>query len=319
MFTLRIGDPDALDDPEPQDNIPLGGKPDVWRAFKTLTGMYVKRYGILNEGQPYPDLLILPIYHMANVEFTPDEFRQIQAQAREFLEQERPTDDLVLDVLNTLAHAPLPLWSADRKDANTRGEGSRAATLIISPWALRGWGDDTKHFEHTYFMYCRRCGRVKVGASKDPKGRLRAVQPAHQTKCQRVFPGPTSWRLRLLATFSGNDQVRFRRRKFPGLYTRREWLPYVPSVKRFLSRAIEAGRADPGRGKLPLVPDWTLLRECQVFKQRRRRERGLLARILRVASTGAFGRSVGWHERVGRSYQKFLARRRPQRRGDVMP
>ena len=135
MFTLWIGDPDAEDDPETPDDITLGGEPDVRRAFMTLTDIYVKRYGMLNEGQPYPDLgqpypdlLMLPPYHMADVVFTPNEFRQIQEQARAFLAQENPKDDSVRDVLETLIHAQLPIWSAGRKDANARGEGSGSPT-----------------------------------------------------------------------------------------------------------------------------------------------------------------------------------------------
>jgi hypothetical protein len=128
MFTLWIGDPDAEDDPETPDDITLGGEPDVRRAFMTLTDIYVKRYGMLNEGQPYPDLLMLPPYHMADVVFTPDEFRMIQEQARTFLARENPRDDGVRDVLETLIHAQLPIWSAGRKDANARGEGSGSPT-----------------------------------------------------------------------------------------------------------------------------------------------------------------------------------------------
>jgi hypothetical protein len=121
MFTLWIGDPDGPDDPETQDDVTLGGQPDVFRAFKTLTDMYVERYGMLNEGKPYPDLLMVPTYHMTDVVLTPDEFRLIQEQARLFLAQEKPKDDLVLDVLDTLIHAELPIWSAGRKDAHAEG------------------------------------------------------------------------------------------------------------------------------------------------------------------------------------------------------
>jgi hypothetical protein len=119
MFMLRISDPDALGDPEPQDSITLGRKADVDRAFMTLTDMYVngKRsgirkkenwYGILNEGKPYPDLLMLPPYRMAGVALLPDEFRMIQDQAQAFLAQEHPRDDGVRDVLKTLIDAKLP-------------------------------------------------------------------------------------------------------------------------------------------------------------------------------------------------------------------
>ena len=95
MFTLRIGDPDA----ETQDDISLGGELDVFWTFKTLTDMYVKRYGMLNKGQLYPDLLMLPPYHIADVVFMPDEFRMIQEQARTFLARENPRDDCVRTVL----------------------------------------------------------------------------------------------------------------------------------------------------------------------------------------------------------------------------
>jgi hypothetical protein len=88
MFTLWIGNPDAEDDPETQDDVTLGGEPDVFRAFTTMTTMAVEKYGIA--GLPYPDLLMVPTYHMTDVVFTPDEFRQIQEQVRAFLAQERP-------------------------------------------------------------------------------------------------------------------------------------------------------------------------------------------------------------------------------------
>jgi hypothetical protein len=151
MFTLWIGDPDAKDDPEPQDVITLGAEPDVLRMFTTITRMAVKKYG--KAGMPYPDLLMVPTYHMTDVVFTPDEFRQIQEQARAFLAQERPTDELVIDVLNTLAGRAV----ADlvgRKDANARGEGDVRWTLKPPWFAPRGRGDDPKRFKHTYFMYC---------------------------------------------------------------------------------------------------------------------------------------------------------------------
>ena len=57
MFTLPIGAPDVVGDPEPRGHITLRTEPDVFRtAFITLTNMYVKRYGMLKEEQSYPDL-----------------------------------------------------------------------------------------------------------------------------------------------------------------------------------------------------------------------------------------------------------------------
>jgi hypothetical protein len=200
-----------------------------------------------------------------------------------------------------LIDAQLPAWSANRKDANTEGEGKRATTLIISWWALRGWDDDTKIFKHTYFFYCPGCRLVKVGCTnKPPLQRLKEVQSDHQC----LFPSPTPWELKWLATFQNNQQVRFRRRKFPGLYARREWLRYVPRVKRFLSRAIAADPAVRGRDDLPPVPDWTPLRERRVFKRRRKCERDLLTQVLCAAST----------ETLAMLYDR-LARRG----GDAMP
>jgi hypothetical protein len=311
MFTLSIVDPDAKDDPVPQDVITLGAETDVCRAFMTLTDMYVKRYGKLNKGQPYPDLLMLPPYHMADVVFTLDEFRQIQAQARDFLAQENLRDDDVRDVLKTLIQAPLPIWSAGRKDADARGEGRRATILTISPWALRGHNDDPWDFKDTYFMYCPDCGLVKVGGSKNPKGRLGPVQREHQEECRRLFRGPTQSKLRLLGTFPGNQQATFRRHKFPGLYARREWLIYKPRVQRFLSRAIAAGLAAPGPKDLPAVPDWTLSRERRVFKHRRNRERVRLAEVLCAAQKGR-------HE-LAMLYRKHADRLLPWPRLNAMP
>jgi hypothetical protein len=121
MFTLWIGDPDE-EDVEKLDDVTLGGEPDVFRAFKTITNMFAQKYSLL-DGLPYPDLLMVPTYHMTDVTLTPDEFRRIQEQGRAFLAQEKPQDDLVLDVLDTLIHAQLPIWSGGRKDANIEGGG----------------------------------------------------------------------------------------------------------------------------------------------------------------------------------------------------
>jgi hypothetical protein len=293
MFTLRIGDPDA----ETQDDISLGGELDVFWTFKTLTDMYVKRYGMLNKGQLYPDLLMLPPYHIADVVFMPDEFRMIQEQARTFLARENPRDDGVRTVLETLIHAPLPIWSAGRKDAEARGEGKRATTLIISPVALRGWNDDPWPFKDTYFMYCPECGLMKVGCSDNLKDRCGAVQSEHRKECWGLFRGPTPSALELLGTFPGNQQAWIRRRKFPGLYARREWLIYKPRVQRYL--------AAQGWGDLPAVPDWTLLRERRVFKRRRKSERKRLAEVLCARSTKAWAKL----------YQRLAARRLPWLRG----
>jgi hypothetical protein len=254
MVTLGIGGPDAEDDPEPQDVVTLGGEPDVFRAFTTMTRMAVKKYG--KAGVPYPDLLMVPTYHMTDVVFTPDEFRQIQGQAQAFLAQERPTDELVIDVLNKLA--PLPIWSDGGKDANARGEGDVRWTLKPPWFAPRGRGDDPRHFKHTYFMYCPDCGRMKVGGSSHLKRRLKDVRRAHQKKCRGLFSGPSPRKIELLGTVRGNQQAWFRRQKFPNLYTRPEWLIYGLRVRDYLAAQPRVRRYLAAHGrKLPPVPGWT--------------------------------------------------------------
>jgi hypothetical protein len=318
MFTLPIGAPDAVGDPKPQGKITLRAEPDVFRtAFMTLTAMYLKRYGMLKEeqpypdlGQPYPDLLMLPIYHIADVVLMPDEFRIIQEQARTFRAQEHPKDNGVRDVLKALIDAKLPVGLAGREDADARGGGKRATILTISPWAVRGWNDDTKSFTYTYVMYCPRCDLVKVGGSSDDSDdleeRRRAVQRDHRKK--KWCPGTE---IAVLATFPGNKQAWFRRREFPGLYARCEWLPYVPGVERFLSRAFEAGLAAKGPKDLPDVPNWTPERERQVFTRRRRSERILLARVLLAAWKG--------NPALDLLYQQFAAHLPPWPRLDAIP
>ena len=41
MFTLWIGDPDE-EDVEKLDDVTLGGEPEVFRAFKTITDMFAQ-------------------------------------------------------------------------------------------------------------------------------------------------------------------------------------------------------------------------------------------------------------------------------------
>ena len=89
MFTLWIGDPDAEDDPETQDDVTLGGEADVFRAFKPLTDMCVERYGV-GGGHPYPDLLMVPTYHMQDMVLDPDHFRRFKNRHERFWRRNGP-------------------------------------------------------------------------------------------------------------------------------------------------------------------------------------------------------------------------------------
>jgi hypothetical protein len=139
---------------------------------------------------------------------------------------------MTLDTSGWVDHFPsVPDWTPSLIDQVRR----RKRRFARQRWDDRGWGDDTKPFKYTYFMYCPDCGLVKVGGSKNPERRRGAVQREHRKKCRGLFADPATSKIALLATVLDNQQVRFRRWVFPDLYVRREWLRYVPRVRHYLA------------------------------------------------------------------------------------
>jgi hypothetical protein len=104
----------------------------------------------------------------------------------------------------------------------------------------------------TYFKYCRRCQRVKIGWTRDPLKRYYALELSH---ARRYHHGERV-SLVALAYFDGKREKEFHARFDADSYDGRDWFEYSAAVHDFLAKeGFPRGAKSKYRPARPQVPN----------------------------------------------------------------